>query len=393
MKLFTMTLSIGALALGAMSAFRASADLEVSASVSIHATADFHSPLASHGTWIEVGSYGRCWRPASVAVEWRPYCDGHWVWTDCGWYWASDEPWAWACYHYGSWAYESGYGWIWVPGVEWAPAWVSWRFGGGYCGWAPLGPRGIVVAPASFVFVESHRFHEPIRPRTVIVNNTTIINRTTVINNMRSETRTLAEGGTRKVMVNEGPGAAAIERETKKKVTKVSINEASRQTPVPATMARKSGNQRSKEDVELKGKGNDPTSTQPTKPGAGSERRFNPGETPQNPGKGRDKKSDAAGEPREPEKKSDAIPDRPPGREKKSDEPEQPKSPSGRRDNADEAPDVPPPPAPPEKKNPPSHDAVAPGQTHPPQPNPPPSQRQRPPRGKEKGRGQGTDRS
>ena len=116
----------------------AQADLEVSASVQIHADADFDAPLAACGTWVEVGSYGRCWRPAGVVVGWRPYCNGDWVWTDCGWYWASDEPWAWACYHYGYWVYDSDYGWIWVPGVEWAPAWVCWRFGGGY---VPDGPK------------------------------------------------------------------------------------------------------------------------------------------------------------------------------------------------------------------------------------------------------------
>src|SRR2546426_7680508 len=43
--------------------------LEVSAAVQIHARADFYAPLETHGAWIEVGSYGRCWRPTSVAVE------------------------------------------------------------------------------------------------------------------------------------------------------------------------------------------------------------------------------------------------------------------------------------------------------------------------------------
>jgi hypothetical protein len=31
-----------------------------------------------------------------------------------------------------------------VPGYQWAPAWVSWRYGGGYCGWAPLPPSTFV---------------------------------------------------------------------------------------------------------------------------------------------------------------------------------------------------------------------------------------------------------
>ena len=34
----------------------------------------------------------------------------------------------------------AGTGWVWVPGYTWAPAWVSWRYGDGYAGWAPLPP-------------------------------------------------------------------------------------------------------------------------------------------------------------------------------------------------------------------------------------------------------------
>src|SRR5690349_17308645 len=135
---------LGAIACFCCGASQALADLEVSASVPIHATAEFETPLAAHGAWVQVESYGRCWHPAGVAVEWRPYCTGEWVWTDCGWYWQSDEPWGWACYHYGYWVLDPGYGWIWVPGIEWAPAWVSWRMGGGYIGWAPLAPPGLI---------------------------------------------------------------------------------------------------------------------------------------------------------------------------------------------------------------------------------------------------------
>ena len=385
MKSLARILCIGALGAATICPFRAAADLEVSGAVSIRATADFHAPLAAHGAWIEVGSYGRCWRPASVAVEWRPYCYGHWVWTDCGWYWASDEPWAWACYHYGSWAYESGYGWVWVPGIEWAPAWVSWRFGGGYCGWAPLGPHRLVVAPSLFVFVESHRFHEPIRPRTVIVNNTTIINRTTVINNMRSETRTFAEGGSRKVMVNEGPGAAAIERASNKKLTRVSISEASRQTPVPTTVARKSGEARTR-DAGPKGGNAIQQPSQQIKPGPEPGRRSSPEATP-GPPKGPGKKSDANAEVGGAENR----PDEPRGRDKKSVEPEQPGTPPGRSDAPDESPNSPRPPQP-EQQGPPSGEKVGPERGHPQQPAPP-GRSQRPPRGKEKNRGQETDRA
>jgi len=218
--------------------FNAAADVAVSLGVQISATAEFHAPLEPHGAWVEVGSYGRCWRPAHVAVGWRPYCDGHWVWTDVGWYWESDEPWAWATYHYGSWAFEPEFGWVWVPGIEWAPAWVYWRIGDGYCGWAPYSPRGVVIAPSLFVFVEAGHFHERVRPSTVIVNNTTIINKTTQITTINRETRDI--GGTKqKVVINEGPSVAMVEKATSKKISPVPIQEAARQTPVPSQMKSK----------------------------------------------------------------------------------------------------------------------------------------------------------
>src|SRR5579871_5612318 len=118
---------------GGLAPLTARADLEVSAGIQIHSAADFVAPLTPEGTWVTVGSYGHCWHPR-VAADWRPYCEGQWVWTDCGWFWQSDEPWGWACYHYGSWVDDPAEGWVWIPGTEWAPAWVEWRSGGGYIG-------------------------------------------------------------------------------------------------------------------------------------------------------------------------------------------------------------------------------------------------------------------
>jgi hypothetical protein len=238
MKRFTKCFLVGLAGSLCLAEFNLQADLEVSASVQIQARADFYAPLTPCGTWIEVGSYGRCWRPTGVAIGWRPYCYGHWVGTDCGWYWASDEPWAWACYHYGYWVYDPQDGWLWVPGVEWAPAWVSWRFGGGYCGWAPLGPPGVVVALPSFVFVESAHFSDPVRPSTVIINNTTIINKTTLVASPKRETRSFAGAAPQKVVVNEGPGVDTIRKATGKSVEVVSVREAARQTPVPSAAMR-----------------------------------------------------------------------------------------------------------------------------------------------------------
>src|ERR1051326_5261647 len=167
--------------------------------VEVHTEADFYEPLTPYGRWEVIGNYGRCWIPARIEADWRPYCNGHWERTEAGWYWASDEPWAWATYHYGRWDLSPQFGWYWVPQIQWAPAWVSWHRGAGYVGWAPLQPSLRVslaaaapvevdvklIPPRAFVFIEEKRFLEPVRPASVVVNNTTIINKTVNITNIK----------------------------------------------------------------------------------------------------------------------------------------------------------------------------------------------------------------
>jgi hypothetical protein len=189
----------------------------VSWSVSI-----FNGPLDACGYWINHPGYGRCWRPAYVSGNWYPYCEGYWMWTDCGWYWVSSEPWAWATYHYGRWANDPYYGWVWAPDTEWGPSWVCWREGGGYCGWAPL-PLGAVFGPGGdivyrngpvpdrfFVFVDLGHFSEPIHRRDVIVNNTVILNKTV---NITRITRV------NNVVVNGGPKVDEIQKFSTRKLT------------------------------------------------------------------------------------------------------------------------------------------------------------------------------
>src|SRR5438309_6322384 len=95
------------------------------------------------GSWYQVPDYGYVWQPdAATSADWRPYTDGYWAYTDVGWTWVSYEDFGWATYHYGRWVRLEDYGWCWVPGYEWGPAWVSWRTGGNYVGWAPLPPEG-----------------------------------------------------------------------------------------------------------------------------------------------------------------------------------------------------------------------------------------------------------
>lgn len=102
----------------------------------------FFDRLAVHGDWIHHGRYGWVWIPSYVPYGWRPYTYGHWVYTDDDqWLWLSDWDWGWGPFHYGRWHLDRTLGWIWVPGYVWAPAWVAWRRGDGYVGWAALGPR------------------------------------------------------------------------------------------------------------------------------------------------------------------------------------------------------------------------------------------------------------
>ena len=195
--------------------------------VVIHTESDFYEPLSSQGSWVVVGSYGRCWRPTRVEGGWRPYANGNWRRTDAGWYWVSDEPWGWATYHYGRWDWTVEFGWIWVPHTQWAPAWVSWRQGAGYVGWAPLPPsarmgaRGILefhetaYAPRAFVFVSEQRLLEPVRPTTVIVNNTTVINQTVNITKIQVVNKTV---------INEGPRPEIIERKSGRKVEAIPVH-------------------------------------------------------------------------------------------------------------------------------------------------------------------------
>src|SRR5439155_10018762 len=89
-----------------------------------------YSDLSPYGTWVDLAGYGWCWQPSVVVINhgWSPYCHGgHWLYTDCGWYWRSDYSWGWAPFHYGRWYLHPRCGWVWLPGSVWAPAWVCWR--------------------------------------------------------------------------------------------------------------------------------------------------------------------------------------------------------------------------------------------------------------------------
>jgi len=103
-------------------------------------TGYFYDQLSPFGYWVDMPGHGYVWIPNQVEYGWRPYTHGRWMWTDFGWTWVSEYRWGWAPFHYGRWGWDDGFGWFWVPGHTWGPAWVSWRHGTTYLGWAPLPP-------------------------------------------------------------------------------------------------------------------------------------------------------------------------------------------------------------------------------------------------------------
>ncbi|WP_298360833.1 DUF6600 domain-containing protein [Runella sp.] len=141
---------------------------------------DFYNELSPYGQWLDNPTYGQVWQP-QVNADFQPYAtDGHWEMTEYGNTWVSDYPWGWAPFHYGRWQFDDYYGWIWIPGYEWGPAWVSWRSGGGYYGWAPLGPGMNIDVniniPYNYwvfvpdIYITSPRVYSYCIPRNRIVN-------------------------------------------------------------------------------------------------------------------------------------------------------------------------------------------------------------------------------
>ncbi|HPF59276.1 MAG TPA: hypothetical protein P5149_11100, partial [Candidatus Competibacteraceae bacterium] len=204
----------------------------------------FYNELAPYGEWRSLDPYGWVWYP-DVAADWQPYTLGHWVFTDeFGWTWVSTEPWGSIPFHYGRWFYDDNYGrWAWVPDTEWGPAWVSWRSGSGFIGWAPLPPtvrfkpnirffsprQDAGIRRKDWCFVSTSQFLNPrlqqviVPPRRNInlIKNTTNVTRYLVINQR---------------VVNRSIDFDHFERETRTRVPRYRVVETDqpmmRETPV-----------------------------------------------------------------------------------------------------------------------------------------------------------------
>jgi len=160
-------------------------------------SADFRIALEPFGAWRHSNRFGDVWVPVNRARDWRPYTVGHWIYTDdFGWYWVADDQeadWGWITYHYGHWYLDREFGWIWVPGDVWAPAWVAWRSGDEYVGWAPDPPDEVIASvdddPAYWCFVGTPDLFAPsivavILPATRVVEvfrRTELVNRTVLL--------------------------------------------------------------------------------------------------------------------------------------------------------------------------------------------------------------------
>jgi hypothetical protein len=186
----------------------------------------FYDELSPYGRWIDDPEYGYVWSP-DVEPGFQPYATrGYWVMTEYGNTWVSDYTWGWAPFHYGRWHFDNYYGWLWVPGQEWGPAWVAWRSGGGYYGWAPLGPGihinvSVNIPLFRWIFVPqryimSPRLYSYCAPRRTVVN---VYNHTTVINNYYTNNNQTYV---------YGPRAHEIEKHTRSRVRVHQVSNESR---------------------------------------------------------------------------------------------------------------------------------------------------------------------
>lgn len=190
----------------------------------------FYDELSPYGVWIKDPQYGYVWRPDVDQEEFRPYyTNGRWAMTEYGNTWVSNYDWGWAPFHYGRWIYNRYNQWVWLPDTVWGPAWVTWRSGGGYYGWAPLGPSihiginigrgGYRIPDMCWNFIPYHNIYYNSYPRyysnrnRIYIQKTVIINNTYVRNNRTYYT---------------GPRVEEVRRATNQNVTVYNVNRSSR---------------------------------------------------------------------------------------------------------------------------------------------------------------------
>jgi hypothetical protein len=246
---------MGLVAVGALAIFSnanaaveggVSVDVDARASTTVNLPADkeinvsfFYEQLEPHGKWHKHATYGWVFTPKIVTEVkvWKPYAsNGHWVWTDLGWYWQSDLPWGYIAFHYGRWSWDRELNWYWVPDTTWSPAWVTWRSSDAHYGWAPLPPGavlegGVIVyngrrveagfdfglADTYYTFVPANQFLAP-NVIEVAVSSERVYRETRIVeNSYKIENNTI---------INVGIPVQQVQQVTGREVTQVKVADA-----------------------------------------------------------------------------------------------------------------------------------------------------------------------
>lgn len=193
----------------------------------------FYNTLAPYGDWIQYNPYGFVWIPRHMGYRWRPYSNGHWVYTDYGWTWIAYEPWGNIVFHYGRWGWDDEIGWFWVPDTTWGPAWVSWRMSDQYVGWAPLQPEfsfqvgmnfnspSLNIPIVFWVFIQApHFMDQDLNPYVLpYERNQTLIGFTTMHNHLYTRNNRI---------INEGIAVNDVRRITRRNISTYTLRDAQR---------------------------------------------------------------------------------------------------------------------------------------------------------------------
>jgi hypothetical protein len=179
----------------------------------------FYNELTPYGNWYNDPEFGYVWQPRNNRNFQPYYTNGYWVMTEYGNTWVSNYSWGWAPFHYGRWT-MTRIGWVWIPGNEWGPAWVDWRYGNGYYGWAPMGPRISLSINFNswntpmdwFVFVpQAHIYNKFYSRYSRPANFNQIYNNTIIVNNYYN-------GSNNRPLYNYGPRRDDIARATNRNI-------------------------------------------------------------------------------------------------------------------------------------------------------------------------------
>jgi hypothetical protein len=126
---------------------------------------DYYEELRRHGEWILVSPYGKLWHPnlREVGKDFVPYLTGgQWERTPRGWSFEARWPWSEHVFHHGRWLWTQDFDWLWSLDEREGLAYVDWRAGSEWIGWAPQPPQapraGAPLPEQKWVYVKAKHF-------------------------------------------------------------------------------------------------------------------------------------------------------------------------------------------------------------------------------------------